>query len=162
MDSRAQGERGRRGAGVRPGGRGGEVGEMNGGQGCEGRGIKTLPEPGEKTGEADASGGNRKRGGKAQLPDVEEAEPVSGAIGSVDFAEEGVRATGAREGSAQLGPDQAVGHGDGGAQQPGPDGEMKSRGGDDEGQGDEGPDADHLKHVEENGGSKADAALKSG
>src|SRR6266567_5441013 len=37
---------------------------------------------------------------------------------------------------------------------------MKARGGDDEGQGDEGADADHLKHVEEHGGAEADAALE--
>ena len=37
---------------------------------------------------------------------------------------------------------------------------MKARGGDDEGQGDEGANADHLKHVEEHGGAEAYAALE--
>ncbi len=143
-------------------GGGGEVGVVERGKSGDGRGVEVGPEDGEKTGEADAAGGDGKRRGEADLPDVEKTEPVAGALRAVDLLEECIAAAGARKGCAELGPDEAVGDGDDGAQHPGPDGETVAGGGDDERQGDEGADADHLKHVEEDGGAEADAALKGG
>ncbi len=142
-------------------GGGGEVGIVERGQRGDGRGVEAGPEDGEKSGETDAARSDGERRGEADLPDVEKAEPVSGAVGAVDLAEKCIRTTGAREGCAQLGPDQAVGDGDGGAEHPRPDGETIARGGDDQRQRDEGTDADHLQHVEEHGGAEADAALQS-
>ena len=55
---------------------------------------------------------------------------------------------------------QPDGNRDGRAQEPSPWREMEACGGDDEGQGDEGADADHLKHVEEDRGAEADAAFE--
>ncbi len=142
-------------------GGGGEVGVVERGKSSDGRRVETGPEESEKTGEADAAGGDGERRGEADLPDVEKTEPVAGAFGAVDFLEEGVAAASAREGCAELGPDEAVGDGDDGAEHPRPDGEPIASGGDDERQSDEGADADHLEHVEEDGGAKADAALRA-
>ena len=139
---------------------GGEVGVVERGQRGDGRGVEAGPEDGEETGEADAAGSDRKRRGEADLPDIEKAEPVAGAFRAVDLAEKCIRAAGAREGCAELGPDEAVGDGDGGAEHPRPDGEPIACGGDDQRQRNEGTDADHLQHVEEDGGAEADAALK--
>ena len=141
-------------------GGGGEVGVVERGKGREGARIEARPEPGQEAGQADASGGDRERRGEAELPDVEEAEPVAGAVGAVDLAEEGVGAAGTGEGGAEFGPDQAVGDGDGGAQHPCPHREAEAGGGDDQGQGDERAHADHLQHVEEHGGAQADAAFE--
>jgi hypothetical protein len=132
---------------------------MERGKRGDGSSVEAGPEDREKTGEADAAGGDGERRGEADLPHVEKTEPVAGAVGAVDLAEKGVAAAGAREGRAELGPDEAVGDGDGCAEHPGPDGEAIARGGDDERKGDEGADADHLEHVEEDGGAEADAAL---
>ena len=93
---------------------------------------------------------------------VEKTEPAAGAFRAVDLFEEGVAAAGAWEGCSELGPDEAVGNRDDSAEHPGPDGEAIARGGDDERQGDEGADADHLKHVEEDGRAEADAPLERG
>jgi len=138
----------------------GEVGVVQGGESGEGSGFEAGPEPGEESREADASGGDGEGRGEAELPDEDEAEPVSGAIGRVDFAEKGVGSAGAGKGCAELGPYESVGDGDGGAQHPGPDGKAVARGCNDEREGDEGADADHLEHVEEHGGAESDAALE--
>ena len=141
-------------------GGGGKVGVVERGKSGDGRGVEAGPEESEKTGEADAAGGDGERRGEADLPDVEKTEPVAGAVGAVDLVEEGVAAAGARKSCAELGPDEAVGDGDDGAEHPRPDGEPIAGRGNDERQSDEGADADHLEHVEEDGGAKADAALE--
>ena len=87
---------------------------------------------------------------------------MAGAFRAIDLFEECVAAAGAREGCAELGPDEAVGDGDDGTEYPRPYGEAIARGGDDERQGDEGADTDHFEHVEEDGGAEADAALEGG
>ena len=138
----------------------GEVGVVESGQCCDGRAVDAGPEPGEEAGESDAAGGDGERGGETELPDVEEAEPVAGAIGAVDFAEKGVRSAGSRKGRSEFSPDEAVGDGDDGAEDPCPDGEAVSGCGNDEGKGDERAHADHLEHVEEHGRAQADAALE--
>ena len=143
-------------------GGGGEVGVVERGKRGDGSGSKLGPEDGEKAGEPDAAGGDRERCSEADLPDIEKAEPAAGAVRAVDLFEEGVAAACAWEGCAELGPDEAVGDGDDSAEHPGPDGEAIASGGDDERQRDEGADADHLQHVEEDGGAEADAALERG
>jgi len=60
---------------------------------------------------------------------------------------------------AELGPDQAVGHGEG-RPAPRPYREPVARGGNHQRQGDERANADHLKHVESHGRAQADAALE--
>ena len=143
-------------------GGGGEVGVVERGKSGDWRRIEIGPEKSEKTREADAARGDGERRSEADLPDVEKTEPVAGAAGAVDLLEESVAAAGARKGCAELGPDEAVGDGDDCAEDPSPDGEAIASGGNDEGQSDEGADADHLEHVEEDGGAKADAALECG
>ena len=81
-------------------------------------------------------------------------------MGAVDFAEEGIGATGAWKGCAEFRPDQAIGNSNHRAEHPGPYREPVACRCDDQGQRDEGPDADHLKHVEEDGGAQADATLE--
>ena len=141
-------------------GGGGEVGVVERGQRGDGRGVEAGPEDGEKSGETDATRSDRQRRGESDLPDIEKAQPVPCALGAVDLAEKCIRTAGAREGCAQLGPDQAVGDSDGGAEHPRPDRQPESRSGDDQRQRDEGTDADHLQHVEEHGGAETDAALQ--
>ncbi len=129
-------------------------------QRSEGRAVQSRPEPGQKARQADAARRDGQRRGEAQLPDVEKAEPVAGALGAVDLAQKCIRAASAREGRAQLGPHQPVGHGDGRAQHPCPHREPEARRGNHQRQRDERADADHLQHVEENGGAQPDAALE--
>jgi hypothetical protein len=122
--------------------------------------VDARPEDRKKSGETDAARSNRQRRGKADLPDIEKTEPVPCSLRAVNLAEKCVRTTCAREGCAELGPDQAVGDGDGGAEHPRPHGETIACGGDDQRQRNEGTDADHLQHVEEDGGAETDAALQ--
>ena len=144
------------------GGGGGEVGIVEGGQRGPGSGIKSWEENGKKARQPDAARCDGQRRGKAQLPDVEKAEPVARPLGTIDFSQEGVGTARAWKGRAQFGPDQTVGNGNHGAQHPGPNGKSRAGGGDHQRKRDEGADADHLKHVEEDGGTEADAALELG
>ena len=139
---------------------GGKVRVVQRGQRSDGRGVEAGPEDREKSGEADASRSNRQRRSESDLPDIEKAQPVARALGAVDLAEKGIRTTGAREGRAEFGPDQAVGDSDGRAEHPRPNRQPESRSGDDQRQRDEGTDADHLQHVEEHSGAETDAALQ--
>src|SRR5208283_3826271 len=107
---------------------------------------------GEKTGEADAARGYRKRGGEADLPDVEKTEPVAGTLRTVYLSEECIGTSGTREGGAELSPYKAIGDGDDCAENPSPDREAVAGRGDDQRQRDERADTDHLQHVEEHGG----------
>ena len=139
---------------------GGKVRVVQRRQHGDGRGVEAGPKDREKSRKTDASRSDRQRRSESNLPHIEKAQPVARALGAVDLAEECIRTTGAREGRAEFGPDQAVGDGDGCAEHPRPDRQPKPRSGDDQRQRDEGTDADHLQHVEEHGGAKADAALE--
>ncbi len=143
-------------------GGGSEIGVVDRGKRGDWSRAEVGPEDGEKTGEADAARSDGERRGEANLPDVEKTEPFAGAVGAVDLLNKRIAAARAREGRAELGPDEAVDDGDDGAEDPCPYGETITRGGDDERQSDEGADADHLQHVEEDGGAEADAALEGG
>src|ERR1700728_3646515 len=95
---------------------------MESGENGDGCVVQSGPEPGQEAREADTARSDGKRRGKTQLPDIEKAEPVAGAVGPVDFAQERGRSPRARKGCAEFSPDQAVGHGDARAQQPRADG----------------------------------------
>ena len=139
---------------------GGEVGIVERREKCERRMIEPGPEPGEKAGEPDASRCDGERRGETQLPHVEKAEPVAGAIGAVDLAQKRIRSACLRKCRAEFGPHQPVREGNDRAKHPGPNGKTKARRGDDQRQGDERTDADHLQHVEQNRGAEADAAFE--
>ena len=94
------------------------------------------------------------------MPNVEEAQPVAGTIGPIDFTEKGVGSAGAREGRSEFGPDEPVGDRDDGAEDPCPYREPVSGGGDDQRKGDERADADHLEHIEEHCRAQPYAPLK--
>lgn len=79
----------------------------------------------------------------------------------VELPQEGVRASGIGEGCAKFSPDEAVAECDEGSEEPCPGGETCACGGQNDGQGDKRADADHLHHVESDGGGKAEAAREA-
>ena len=141
---------------------GGKVRVMERGQRGDRRGLQARPEHGQKAGEADAAGGDRKRRGEAELPDVEKAEPVAASLRAINLPEERIGTTGTRKRGAELGPDQPIGNGDSRAQNPRPHREPVAGRGNHQWQRDKGAHPDHLQHVEEHGRAQADAALESG
>ena len=132
-----------------------EAGGVKERQAGDGRG-KCGPEPDGEGGHTEAAGGDGKRRGEAELPDVKKRDPATGAARVIDLAQKGVRATGVREGGTKFRPDQTVTESDDGAEQPGPGGEASAGRGKDDGKRDEGADADHLHHVQRDGRGKAE------
>ncbi len=143
-----------------------EVEDVGGGVRAQGG-----PEPGGVLGEADASGGDGERGGDGELDDEEEAEEaaegcaaglLSGCGAGVDGPEEVVGASGFGHGGAEFGPGEAVDEGEEGAEDPAEHGLGAAHGAEDEREGDEGADADHVEHVQRDGSAEREGAVEGG
>src|SRR5882724_6515368 len=99
--------------------------------------------------DADRAGRDGERRAERDLPDEEEGEELSPARGAIDALEILIGAAGLREGSAEFGPDETVANGEQRAEDPAKHGLRSAHRADDERQGDEGADADHVDHVED-------------
>ncbi len=141
--------------------RSGEVSIVQPRQRCERRMFQSRPEPRQKARQPDATGRNRKRRRKAQLPHVQKAQPVPGALRPVNLAQKRIRPARARKCRAQFSPHQSVRNSDRRAQQPRPHRKPVARRRNDQRQRDERPHADHLQHVEQHRGTKPDAPFES-
>lgn len=127
----------------------------------DGVGGESRREIGGVLAEADGAAGDRERAGDEDLEEEEEAEELAEAA-LVDGAEIGVGASCLGEGGAELGPDEAVGEGEERAEDPAEHGLWATHGSDEERQGDEGADADHVEQVEGNGAAKREGAGQLG
>ncbi len=112
-------------------------------------------------GEADRSAGDGERGGEDELEDEEEGEEAAEGAG-IDGAEEAVGSSGFGHGGAELGPDEAVAEGERGAADPAEHSLGAAHGGEEQGQGDEGADADHVEHVDGDGAAEGEGAGELG
>jgi len=86
--------------------------------------------------------------------------PVSGLFCWGRCAEEVIGSSGGGERGAEFGPDHAVAEGEEGAEDPAEHGLRAAHGGEDEREGDEGADADHVEHVEGDCAAERQGAVK--
>src|SRR5512146_27916 len=110
--------------------------------------------------EADASGGDRHGGAERQLPNKQKGEQAAPSIRTEHFTKIAIGASGAGHSGAELSPDEAVADGEEGAEDPAEHRLRAAHGGDDEWNGDEGTDADHVDHVQRGRAPEPDLALK--
>lgn len=95
------------------------------------------------------------------MEDEKEGEEAARGAG-VDGAQEAVGATGFGHGGAEFGPDEAVTEGEERAEDPAEHGLRAAHGGEEEGEGDEGADADHVEHVDGHGAGEGKRAGEMG
>jgi hypothetical protein len=124
-----------------------------------------MAERGEEEGrvlaETDGSGGDGERRGETELEEEQERQQAAEAAG-IDDAEEVVGAAGGGEGGAEFGPDKAVAEGEKGAEDPAEHGLRAGHSGENQRQGDEGADADHVEQVEGDGSAEGERARELG
>ena len=143
------------GDGYGGGGGGDEASEVPGVGGKRGGEVSGV------LGEADASAGDGEGRGEDELEDEEEGEEAAEPAG-IDGAKEAVGAAGFGHGGAEFSPDEAVTDGEEGPEDPAEHGLGASHGGEEEGEGDEGADADHVEHVDGDGRAEGEGAGELG
>ncbi len=110
--------------------------------------------------ESDGAGGKAERSLNQRLPDKQKGHQAAHAVGSIRFPKKDVAAAGQGHGGTQLRPYEAVEQGEHGAGGPSKQALRSAHVLDDQGNDDEGSDADHLDHVERDGFFEAEAALE--
>ncbi len=110
--------------------------------------------------ESDGAGGKAERGLDERLPHEQEGHQAAHAAGAIRFPQEDVAAAGQGHGRAQLRPYKAIEQGEHGAGGPSKQALRAAHSLDDQGNDDEGADADHFDHVERDGFFEAKSALE--
>src|SRR5229473_1705759 len=110
--------------------------------------------------ESDGAGGKAERSLDERLPDKQEGHQAAHAARAIRLAKKNIAAAGERHGRAQFRPYKAVEQSEHGAGGPSKQALRSAHVLDNQGNDDEGSDADHLDHVERDGFFEAKSALE--